>query len=255
MDVTQKAKITYDINAWLNTPTVTHDKKKTKKTLCDKIEIFQQLADATDDQYWKDLFVLFANNKIPKPLTYKDGRLLHKKVNNVTYYDIQKDANIYDTLYDIIQFLHGHGYKSPTDIESEEANMYEEERELAWSEIVRKRKLLDIYVFDYVMTLQKNYNLTEFMTKDLLYKLRIGFSIGIFKEIDYRNGAIQSINGISFDGKTFVIDPNLYTERKVIKSKYVKTGKNAYITPWKNFLNDIDANSSQNVDDISTVFI
>ncbi len=174
--------------------------------------IFEECKKYTLDPYWKDKFTNFAHNKFPSEIKYDP---VHK--NLILKLDGKKreviglpDDDPIFTFQVVMKILRENlNMNSNRDIK-----FRKEEMEIAcqknvcdldceWKKI-KPRHLKDQFIMDYIAKLKEEHNLSSQEVKELISVVHLGFQFKALSQdgVDFSDGAVQNIEGLTFDENT-----------------------------------------------------
>lgn len=205
-----------------------------KKTV---YNIFLTMAEYTDDNFWKSIFIDFSQNNPRRGFTYYQydyidsesniGRLVYKSKGKEYFVDISNDlkksfTNIQNFIIEktnIMSEIDKERRRKENFLNLTETNKIMKN---SWSNIKNydTRKLL---VYNYIINFSKLNNLSPENNKKLLNAINIGISSGIFdsSNIIINDGEIVTINGL--DTKNFCIEKSCLKLCQLKKTKNSKT--------------------------------
>lgn len=178
--------------------------------------IFLECCELIEDTFWKNIFEDLAYGKCPYG-TYisKDFFCCKYKKKEFSYKIEKKDPQqLYDDIYEILVkklglLSHKDKLQKKIDFTTLENELKEQRKN--WASI-RKKNIKDNLFENYVIEMKIKYSLTLKQSKYLLSIITIGMIFKIFttKDIEYANGYIQNINGISFKNKEIILERDIY---------------------------------------------
>lgn len=213
-----------------------------KKEIC--YPVFLECCHYTQDIFWEKIFEDLAYGQPPYG-TYinKDFLCCSYKKKEFTYKIERKDPKIlYEEIYDLLINKLGllsqrEKLKKRLAFQNIEENMKDSRKE--WGNI-RKKNIKNLLIEQFVIRMREKHNIT---LKQAKYLLSIIFLASVFrvitsKDIEYKNGQIQSIKGIDFIKNQFVFTKGLY-DIEVSFSPQIVMDKKMMIDNWEKYLKDI----------------
>lgn len=185
--------------------------------------MFLECCDCCEDNYWKNIFEDLAYGTTPYGTYISKGFFCCNYKNKEFSYKIEKKDKV--VLYEDICGLckkigllsHNDKIQKKIDFRNIE-NDIKEERE-KWVNI-RKKNLKDFLIENYVIRMKKQYNLDVNQAKYLNYVIFLSmiFKIIGMKDIEYEDGQIVNIKGITFANKEIILENDIfeYENRKCI---------------------------------------
>jgi len=170
--------------------------------------IFLECAEWTLDPYWKDIFKQCSTGKFPKGLRMmKDGSLVvfYGKTKDIIYLN-DDPKTIFQIMIKI--FKEKLGLMSDRDVKKQHDEITELKETLkegfsgTWKQI-KPKNTRNTLLLNFVIDCQKIHNLSQKTSERLISVIHAGF---IFKsitsdDIDYSDGIIHNIKGLTFDDK------------------------------------------------------
>lgn len=185
--------------------------------------MFLECSDCCEDNYWKNIFEDLAYGQTPYGTYISKGFFCCNYKNKEFSYKIEKKDK-YRLYEDICVLCKKIGLMSHNDKIQKKMDFKNAENEIKgerekWSNI-RKKNLKDFLIENYVIRMKKQYNLDVGQSKYLNYVIFLSmiFKIINMKDIEYEDGQITNIKGISFANKEIIIENDLfeYESRKCI---------------------------------------
>ena len=204
-----------------------------------------------DDDFWKYVFEDLAYGKTPYGTYISHDYLCCKTKDREFSYRIDKTKDsetVYNEIYNLL--YNKAGILSELDLERKklyfeniEKNI-QEIRASSWSAI-KKKSIKERLIEDFVIAMKKEYNLSFFQAKRLLAVISIGiiFKLITSDDINYENGEIQNIDGISFDNKKIIITRNVQdlelpsTPETIVPKKLMSSNWEKYIENLRKLTN------------------
>lgn len=207
--------------------------------------IFLECSQFITDHFWINIFEELAYGQTPYG-TYinKDFFCCNYKSKEFSYKIEKKDSS---KLYNDIYFLltnklgllsHNDKLKKKLDFHAIENNLkfYRQK----WSDI-RKKNIKDLLIENYVIKRKREYNLDIKQAKYLLYVIFIAmiFKIITIKDIQYENGEIVNIDGISFQNKKIILNRNIYDSINTDCRKCILIDNKLMSDTWDKYLTSL----------------
>lgn len=175
--------------------------------------IFAECKDWTLDPYWQEVFVQCALGKFPKGIRMgKDGSLVLYTGKTREIISVDGDSlTIFKTMIAI--FKEKLGMASERDVKKQREDLIELKQKIkegyegSWKQI-RPKNIQNNLILNYVIRRREEHNLSQETAKRLYSMIKLG---RIFKsitsdDINYCDGEIQSINGLTFSNGDFSLD-------------------------------------------------
>ncbi len=206
--------------------------------------IFLECKEWTLDPYWQEIFTQCSVGKFPKGLRMtKDGSLI--VFNGKTREIVSLDAEPFDVFQIMMKiFKEKLCLISDRDIKKQKKEVQKLKEELkegyqgTWKQI-KPKQIKNTLLLNFVIASQKKYNLSQKDAERLLSTIKLGF---IFKtitsdDVDYSDGVINGINGLTFyENGTFelnILDSSEEKLEKTIESSKISTIVEKYIKEYK----------------------
>jgi len=203
--------------------------------------IFLECCEFSEDTFWKNVFEDLSYGKYPYG-TYitKDFFCCNYKNKEFSYKIERKDPKIlYNDIYELLSkklglLSHKDKIKKKIDFSILEEEIKENRKN--WSNI-RKKNIKDLLIENYVIEMKKKYELTVKQARELLSIIFIGmvFKVITVKDIEYSDGVIKNINGISFDKKEIILDRDIY-DFELNLTTYIIVDKKSMSDNWEKYL-------------------
>ena len=177
--------------------------------------IFLECTDLCTDNFWKNIFEDLAYGQSPYGTYISKGFFCCSYKNKEFSYKIEKKdtKKLYEDICGLCKKIGilSHDDKIQKTIDFKNAENDIKDNNQKWCNI-RKKNLKDFLIENYVIRMKKKYNLNVSQSKYLNYVIFISmiFKIISIKDIDYEDGEIKNIVGISFTDKNVIIDKDLY---------------------------------------------
>ena len=206
--------------------------------------IFLECLKYTSDTFWENIFEDLAHGKTPYGTYINKNFLCCSYKNKEFSYKIEnKDP---ENLYNDVVFLFNKklGILSMKDKINKKIDFENVEKDIqcdknSWNNI-RKKNIKDLLIESFVLEMKKEYSLDYKKAKKLLSYIYIAmiFKIISMKDVNYDNGKILSINGISFSQNDFTFENNIYDldtdyRKCIFIDKYLMSDN------WDKYLNNL----------------
>lgn len=251
---------------WLSSNATNSKLVDRKKNTSDMMyPIFSDLADDTDDPYWKNFLYNCSKGKLPKGFLFNGKSLMYK--NGIHQLDIAGNQH---ASKELIQFIRHHTkMRSKMDLEREKSIRYDikDDSYKDWSNI-RSKYTKRLLIIDYISTLKAKYNLntTEVneVTTSINYYLFNTPNAIISKYIVLKDNSIANISNLIFNANTrkfiftelpplgAIVTPKNKSKKDVIPSTDYSDINNTLVVistlkDWSKFLKDL-SNSFNRID-------
>lgn len=203
--------------------------------------IFLECVQYTTDTFWKTVFEDLSYGKTPYG-TYisKDFICCGYKDKDFSYKIERKDPKqVYEEVYLLFNQRLGilsskEKIKRKLDFNKMEEDIQETNKK--WSDI-KKKNIKDLLIEMYVIKMQEKHFLSIKQTRYLLSLIFIAmvFKVITAKDIHYKDGEIQSIDGIRFYHKKFSFDKNIYDIEKGFSPEIILE-QNLMSKNWEKYL-------------------
>jgi len=205
--------------------------------------IFLECSQICTDSFWKNIFEDLSYGQAPYGTFISKGFFCCNYKNKEFSYKIEKkdSQKLYDDISSLCKKIgllsHNDKIQKKIDFRNLE-NDIKEDRE-KWCNI-RKKNLKDFLIENFVINMKKKYNLDNNQSKYLNYVIFLSmiFKIIGMKDVEYEDGEIKSIKGISFEEKKIILENDLfqYDGRKCIlidDKKFMSDSWEKYLTALK----------------------
>jgi hypothetical protein len=193
------------------------------------------------DIFWENIFIDLSYGRTPFG-TYINKEFLccNYKDKEFSYKIEKKDPEV---LYNDIYFLLAKkleilSQKDKTNKQIDFQNIENEIKEgrKNWSSI-RKKNIKDLLIEKFVLTMKKQHSLSFKQSQNLLSSIYIGLIFKVFtvKDIQYEDGAILGIDGITFSNKSFKLEKSIY-DNEIEFRKCILIEKNSMSDTWEKYL-------------------
>jgi hypothetical protein len=178
--------------------------------------IFLECSELSCDTFWKNIFEDLAYGQTPYGTYISKGFFCCSYKNKEFSYKIEKN-DVQELFSDIQELCKRVGILSYEDKIQKKIDFKNAESDMKgirmkWCSI-RKKNLKDFLIENYVIRMKKEYNLDYKQAKYLNYVIFIAmiFKIITIKDIEYEEGEIKNIQGISFAPKKIILDKDIYS--------------------------------------------
>ena len=201
----------------------------------------------TDDTYWKITFEDLAYGKAPYGAFISKDTLCCRYKNKDFSYKLttkKEPSKIFSDIYGLLTEKLGLLSEVEKLVKANEFTRFCDRltgQYKYWSDIKKKNlknMLLELFVIDMI----KKHNLSikegKYLLSIIIVALTYYKAIDGKKDIDFYNGRIRSIDGISFrDGKV-IVERNIYGQNGVVDIPDTPLEKNLMSDTWKKFLKE-----------------
>jgi hypothetical protein len=203
--------------------------------------IFLECSQFITDKFWDNIFEDLAYGKSPYGTYISKGSLTCKYKDKEFIYKLEKkDPQIlYTEIY--LLLTKKLGLLSSQDKLNKKIDFENIENEIKegrknWNSI-RKKNVKDLLIENYVISMKNKYFLNIKQAKYLLSIIFIGmiFKIITIKDIDYKDGIINSINGIEFKKKEIILKKDIYDIKYNVNNIIIED-KNLMRSNWEKYL-------------------
>lgn len=214
-------------------------------------DLFEKCSNFTFDEKWKSLFDDCAKGKFPKGLKYDAEKntisIKTRESKKITYVPLSDDPHlVFSTMMDV--FRESLGLYSVKDLKEKKNQMDEAKNtntvnlDCSWKKL-KPRYLKERFIVDYIASLQEKYNLNKREVKNLSCLIVIGFQFRSLQaeDVDYSNGKINDIKGLTFDKnkRIFTIPESRSnsnkTEKQVTTNKFYAKMDKVFKEYYKNY--------------------
>lgn len=169
---------------------------------------FLTCVEYTDDEYWRNIFEDLAFGITPQG-TYISKNYL---ISNAFVYKINTNISSETLFLDIYNlFSEKLGLRSLNEIEDLKNTIDSSELTFnSWNSI-KKKSIRDSIIMNYINAQTELHQLPTHVSKKLLNTINLGLMLKFIttKDIEYGNGSILSIQGITFKDRDFVFDKQI----------------------------------------------
>lgn len=173
--------------------------------------IFEECKTYTLDPFWRDKFSEFASNRFPPGMRYDaiHHNLVLKidgKKSEVAALSEDEPSETFQTMMKILK--EKYDMKSSRDLKVQKKAIEEaiKKREVDLDcefKNIKPRHLKDQLIMDYLAGLKQHHELTNIEFKHLISVVQLGFQFRSLSpsNVDYSNGVVSKITGLTFDEK------------------------------------------------------
>jgi len=206
--------------------------------------LFLECCQYTTDIFWENIFEDLAYGKPPYG-TYisKDFLCCSYKKKEFSYKIERKTPELlHSDIYGLLKNKLGllsqkEKIKKRVAFQTIEEKMNETRK--SWSKI-RKKNIKDLLIEQFVISMRAKYLLSIVQARYLLSVIFISmvFKVITSNDIDYQDGCILSINGISFNKKEIILERDLY-DMDVSLSPEIYVEKNSMSDTWDKYIKEL----------------
>ena len=207
--------------------------------------IFLECSPYTTDTFWENVFEDLAYGKTPYG-TYisKDFLCCSYRKKDFSYKIERKDAKqVYDEVYKLLNKKLG--LSSPQERVRQKKAFDELEDSMrfsrsSWSSI-RKKSIKELLIELFVTRMKNKYSLSLKQSRHLLSSIFMAmvFKVITSDDIEYEDGGIQAINGISFLKGKVIIERDLYDIKASVTPTLVLDKKKRMSDNWIKYLKEL----------------
>ena len=213
---------------------------KNKKDKSDILHpIFAELAELTDDPFWKQTLLKASQGKFPSGFSCKSGALTYKK--GTKLFKVILENNTAEALTLALDFFRERGgIRSAADREREQRNeqptlsFYD----MTWADTAKNKNLRSLLLNNYAKQLASKYNIDR---NEVLTHINIGITLGYIPDegIVLANGNICSMHGLIVRHGHVSLDVGTRKRKKVVTKPTVSAKKLNYLASWHKFLDSL----------------
>ena len=201
----------------------------------------------TDDTYWKTIFEDLSYGKAPYgAFISKDTLCCRYKNKDFSYKLITKKdsskifAEIYKLLNEKLGLLsENEKLEKANEFARTELRLTSQYK--SWADI-KKKNLKNMLIELFVVDMKKEHNLTieeaKYLLSTIIVALTYYKAIDGKKDIEFYNGRIRSINGISFEDRKVIIERDIYGQKGPTEIQDTPPEKILMSDIWKKFLKE-----------------
>lgn len=179
--------------------------------------VFLDAMNYSDDVFWKEIFEEMAYGIAPAGTYINKGVLFCKQISkDFIYKFLDKDPKkIFDDINKLLKknniIMSTNDRKIILSDFSEAEKKLQELKSIEWVNI-KKKSLKDTLFQNFLIESKKKYNLKDFHIKKIYNFINLGLMLKTIKpsDINYKNGEIISINGITFSENTYTLNFDIY---------------------------------------------
>jgi len=211
-----------------------------------KYPIFLKALANVDDEYWINIFKGLSNGISPKGV-YVNEKYITCSIKNAEF-SLNYTLYHYNELYDILKsrfkkckYLYSSLDKNERQTKIKTIRKELQNQQFEKSNVLRNKTCRNIALFDFVLSKQEKYNLTNEYTEQLVRILHdlINRKIITNHDIFLEDGKIITIKGITFNTSGRI--EYVFDKKPKYKETYKKTSTKEYMhTYWESYLNRID---------------
>lgn len=178
--------------------------------------IFLQAMNYSDDIFWKEIFEELAYGVSPAGTYINKGVLCcNQNSKEFVYRFLNKDPQ--KIFEDISKLFKKNNFMSKNDRKivlsdfNDAEKKLQELKNIEWVNI-KKKSLKDTLFQNFLIESKKKYNLRDSHIKKIYNFINLGLMLKTIKpsDINYKNGEILSINGITFSNNSFSLNFDIY---------------------------------------------
>lgn len=206
--------------------------------------MFLECFQFTTDSFWENVFEDLAYGKTPYGTYINKNFLCCNYKNKEFSYKIEKKdpMQLYNDVYNLL--VKKLGLLSVRDKLNKKIDFNNIEEDLKntrknWNNI-RKKNIKDLLIENYVINMKNKYNLNVSQSRKLISTIFIGLIFKVFsvKDINYDNGVIESINGITFEDNKVILERDIYDIENDYR-KCILIDKPLISDNWEKYLNNL----------------
>ncbi len=209
------------------------------------LPIFLECYQYAEDDFWKNIFEDLAYGITPYGTYIKQDFLSCNFKDKEFSYKIDREKEskeIYDDIYHLLRYKLGILSSREKTIKRLDFNKIEKsikDSRKNWGDI-KKKNIKDLLIEKYVIDMKNKYSLSIKQAKYLLSIIFIAlvFKVLVSKDIDYKNGKIEHIEGIEFQAKKIILKKDIYNI-DVSFSPQIVLDKNLLSTEWEKYINSL----------------
>jgi hypothetical protein len=207
--------------------------------------MFLECCKYTTDMFWESVFEDLAYGKLPYGTYISNNSLCCSyKDRNFSYSlnEKQDPKQLYDDVYNLLSkklSLLSQKDKIRKKVEFFNLEFDTTEYRKSWSSI-RKKNVQDLLIENYVIDMKKKHNLSLKQARYLLSVIYIGRILKVItsKDIEFEDGKVTGIEGISFTNKKIHISKEIY-DTQVETTDCIIVEKSFLSDLWDKYLNSL----------------
>lgn len=206
--------------------------------------IFLECCQFTDDKFWENVFEDLAYGKTPYGTYISKDFLCCSYKKKEFSYKIEKKLpkDIYNDVYELL--TNKLGLLSPLEKSKKRKIFKDIEEDITesrknWNDI-KKKNIKELLIELYVARMKNKHSLTLKQARYLLSIIFVGmiFKVITNKDVDYKNGKIENIDGIEISHKKIDVKKDLYN----LDNNFTPTiilDKNLMYDNWEKYLKEL----------------
>jgi hypothetical protein len=206
--------------------------------------IFLECCQFTDDKFWENVFEDLAYGKTPYGTYISKDFLCCSYKKKEFIYKIEKKLpkDVYNDVYDLL--TNKLGLLSPLEKSKKRKIFKDIEEDITesrknWNDI-KKKNIKELLIELYVARMKNTHSLTLKQARYLLSIIFVGmiFKVITNKDVDYKNGKIENIDGIEISHKKIDVKKDLYN----LDNNFTPTiilDKNLMYDNWEKYLKEL----------------
>ena len=206
--------------------------------------MFLECFQFTTDSFWENVFEDLAYGKTQYGTYINKNFLCCNYKNKEFSYKIEKKDPLllYNDVYNLL--VKKLGLLSVRDKLNKKIDFNNIEEDLKnarknWNNI-RKKNIKDLLIENYVINMKNKYNLNVSQSRKLISTIFIGLIFKVFsvKDINYDDGVITSIDGITFEDNKVILERDIYDIENDYR-KCILIDKQLISDNWEKYLNNL----------------
>ena len=206
--------------------------------------VFLECCEFSTDSFWENMFEDLAYGKTPHGTYINKNFLCCSYKNKEFSYKIEKKDPLllYNDVYNLL--VKKLGLLSVRDKLNKKIDFNNIEEDLKnarknWNNI-RKKNIKDLLIENYVINMKNKYNLNVSQSRKLISTIFIGLIFKVFsvKDINYDDGVITSIDGITFEDNKVILERDIYDIENDYR-KCILIDKQLISDNWEKYLNNL----------------